>query len=281
MAAVIDQTIAETITTHLSRGNHLRRRPRRQFLPVVRRRSVAVVGRRRTGRWGRRPRDRRVARRRIPPHRVRPRTSGSRRRSRNALRRTSPPGHPSSADLPRPGWPGSDLRDTRRRERMTPSQKAGDPSGPYHHRPVSPSAGRPRGRRRTADAPCTVRVRPPGDPRRSARLPATRRGRQGLAGGQSLIPLMKLRFAAPARLRNRSPVSTGSSGTGAVHRGARPAQPAGRVGMTAERSHDRDRDPDDLRPDRPQPRDDRRLARARRPLFQGPRLRDDRARRRS
>ena len=90
-----------------------------------------------------------------------------------------------------------------------------------------------------------------------------------LAGGQSLIPVMKLRFAMPGALvdinRIPGPGQVGEEG-GAADRRARPAQDVRAVRSAARPlPAPRRRRAADLRPDRAQPRHGLRLARARRP----------------
>ena len=88
-----------------------------------------------------------------------------------------------------------------------------------------------------------------------------------LAGGHSLMPLMKLRLAAPSLLVDlrsvprpdaASSARTASWRIGAMTTHAAVAREAGLGARLARREHDR-------RPAGPQPRHDRRLARARRP----------------
>ena len=93
-----------------------------------------------------------------------------------------------------------------------------------------------------------------------------------LAGGQSLIPLMKLRFAAPAALIDINGVADlgdaiVSEADGIVDRRAASAtRTASAPSICAARYRDpRPCGAADLRPDRPKPRDGVRLARARRP----------------
>ena len=89
-----------------------------------------------------------------------------------------------------------------------------------------------------------------------------------LAGGQSLIPIMKLRFASPAHLIDINRIDGPRRHRGArrepADRRARPAQPSG--GDRRDQRplpDDRGRRAADRRPAGPEPRDDRRVALAR------------------
>ena len=91
-----------------------------------------------------------------------------------------------------------------------------------------------------------------------------------LAGGQSLIPLMKLRFASPRALVDINRIggldTLAEEDGGAADRRARPAQgrASDRTLLKGRVRRARRRGAADLRPDRPQPGHRRRLARARR-----------------
>ena len=92
-----------------------------------------------------------------------------------------------------------------------------------------------------------------------------------LAGGQSLVPLMKLRFAvAGARRRHqqraRAGLPPGRTGRHPAHRRPVPARRPGALGPAEDHAahHGRGR-PADRRPHRPQPRHPGRLAMPRRP----------------
>ncbi len=92
-----------------------------------------------------------------------------------------------------------------------------------------------------------------------------------LAGGQSLVPLMKLRFAAPETARRhqqhpRPGLPPGRSRRHAAHRRAVPARRPGALGPARPDPADHGRGrAADRRPDRPQPRHAGRLAVPRRP----------------